>query len=264
MGSFNTSSHFLARSNTQVYHLKTTEAIDHLPLNKKQGKILHNLIMIEPIQKWLIEKEISCMSGSKNISSHGFILTNNGELLTINCNQGILRWNRSTLSSSIFSPSHSINNINSFNLLSSYNQSLNLESTHHSQICYLSKEKLLFHKDLRTPEFAQPLFSTPHFINSIHVPSLNTSSISQSNQFFIGIKNMMYIMDDRFVKVPISMRPIPGSSTMIRSMSSSIEQLYSKFNMSSSSLKTGSIILTILNLLLFIKKKIYEIYRYSC
>jgi hypothetical protein len=218
MGSFNTSSHFLARSSSQLFHLKTTDILDTC----ESDLTAHNCLIMEPIQKWILTSEISCMSGSKSIATHGFLMSTQGELFTIDCRQGVQRWNRSTsTTNSVFSPSHSL--ISS----SPHNQCMNVESTHHSQRCYLSKEKVFFHKDLRSSEFAQPLFSTPHFITSLHVPSRASSATSESNHIFLGIKEMMYIMDGRYLRTPLAMRPIPDSPSMMRSMNTSLEQLVS-------------------------------------
>jgi hypothetical protein len=226
MGSFNTSSHFLARSSSQIFHLKTTDILDSCDSdNRPSTHNAHNCLIIEPVQKWIMTSEmISCMSGSKSIATHGFLMSTHGELFTIDCNQGLQRWNRSTSFTSVFS---SLDNSSSSSSSSSsqYNHCMNVESTHHSQGCYLSKEKVLFHKDLRSREFAQPLFSTPHFITSLHVPSRASSATSDSNHLFLGIKDTMYIMDGRSFRTPLAMRPIPDSPSMMRSMNNSLEQL---------------------------------------
>jgi hypothetical protein len=233
MGSFNTSTHFLARSLSQIFHLKTTDILDSCD---SSSNLPPNSIVMEPIQKWILGSEISCMSGSKSIAPHGFLMSNQGELFTIDCNQGIQRWNRAATTASVFSPTHAV-------LTSTpSSQCMTIESTHHPQICYLSKEKVLFHKDLRTHEYAQSLFSTPHFITSLHVPSHLSSTPSQSNHFFLGIQDMMYIMDVRYFKSPLAMRPIPGSPSMMRSLSESFEQVTKSH---SSSSQTGRVILFI-------------------
>lgn len=218
MGSFNTSSHFLARSLSQVYHLKTTDVLDSCE------KILnsHNCVIIDPVQKWVLESEIACMSGSKSISNHGIIVSKQGELLNIDCNKGIHSWKGRSLS--VFPSPYAQTNS------PMYSHCLNVETTHHSQQCYLSKEKILFHKDLRSSESAQALFSTPHFITTLHVPSSVSHSTDSSSQFFLGIQDMMYIMDSRFCKSPLAMRPIPGSPSMIRSLPLSVEELGSLSN----------------------------------
>jgi hypothetical protein len=229
MGSFNTSTHFLARSSSQIFHLKTTDILDSCD-SPSTNLPSHNCIIMEPIQKWVLGSEISCMSGSKSVATHGFLVSNQGELFSLDCNQGIQRWNRATTTASVFSPTHAVV------CSTPSSQCMSIESTNHPQICYLSKEKVLFHKDLRTQEFAQPLFSTPHFITSLHVPSHISSTLPQSNHFFLGIQDMMYIMDVRYFKTPLSMRPIPGSPSMMRSLGHSLEQV----NKSHSFSQTGN------------------------
>lgn len=224
-GSWSISSDFLVQTDCDLYHMKTSGIQDVVDPKFSMSSDPTDMV-IEPVQKWVPNFEMACLSGSKHSWSHSFVLSTCEELFSLNCEQGL----RSCLPGRGPADHISIFSGTSNSVANHGEVPLYVEATAHPQVCFLSRGEEVFRKDLREAGRAATLMRSPRrpvtSLCSMRSPAA-ISGTGHSDPFIVCVQNAMLLMDPRFPNKCVAQRPVPGTHALVRGGGLSTEDFFS-------------------------------------
>jgi hypothetical protein len=143
------SSHLLARTNSEIFHVRTMDIMNDAAVDDKLARTklkLKSGFILDPIKRWSLPTTISSMASSMTTWMHAAILATDFSLLTWTPTRGLLHHNEGNA----ILPSNFVVRDQSFRP--------KISSSPHPQLYYLSTGEHLLIKDLRSREHAKPLF----------------------------------------------------------------------------------------------------------
>ena len=192
-----TSSIVLALTKNALIYLRTRSTAAHLA-NKSPGK--GNNIILEPIQEYSLSDQIVSLSTSPSGHPCAVLLTANGQ---------VIRW-------SLFSGLENTQVLGIMNIPDVGNKEfpfMNIQSSIHPQIHFISAITSLYRKDLRCPGNANALFTSVTPI--VSMSQINTyNGINENHIFVSSTDGTIDLLDIRHSSRALGTRQIASEQTM--------------------------------------------------
>lgn len=202
MSSYNTVTDFIARSATEIFHIRPIHVGDYQPHMKKApatlscNEAMSNAVILDPVQKWRINATIACFSSSKSSSSYGRLLTDTCQLYSLDPLYGF----NVHSNDNIFPSTCDVHT--ALPISSTHDHQMSLECTLHPQISFLSCNRMLLQKDTRLKGCATPLIILPEPVHSVLAHGSNL------NLCVVGHPLATLIIDTRYTRKCLSQRPV--------------------------------------------------------
>jgi hypothetical protein len=225
--SFESCSHLLARTSSELFYMRTVNITDHIPTshnNHKSNPILSATpeveMLLEPLQKWQCPVELISMTTSPSEWSYASFLSTSGTLFMWNPLDGLRKFSSDPLIDPNLMAGYShgaYDNIKDLNLSTAL-----LDFTLHPQILHVALGVALYRTDLRCRLLQKDLiYTTSNSRTRNDICSLKQHGDIGHLFVLNTLDGEVLLMDSRYTKTCVAERVIPEPHSNMKFYNSS-------------------------------------------
>lgn len=190
-----TKSNILARTLSEVYHVRTLDVDD--VLSGVETSRARSSVILEPVQKWQLPEDIASMSISPAGWSTANLITTNGSVYTWSPTDGVMAVNNSTPIA--FSKNERARSFD-----------LSIECTLHPQVSLTTSHKSVLSFDLRCPQHAPAVYTAANSVKCVKQHG------GVAHHFLLSDGDFVRLIDTRFPRMPVAQQYIPGGHNVLK------------------------------------------------